>query len=97
MHADVLKILLDSPTTRISAQDPDGWTSLHFATSNNDMRAIKALKDAGAEVSAHDEHGWTPMHFAAKNGYVGAIKALKEAAAHISAQMHTFESLLRIQ
>ena len=86
MHVDVVKILLDARMTRVSAQDPDGWTVLHFATWNNDIRAIEALKEAGADFSVRNNDGQTPMHLAAKNGHVDAIKALKEAGADVSAQ-----------
>lgn len=38
---------------------------LQVAVRNNDVEAVKAAIEEGADVNVHDEEGWTPLMWAA--------------------------------
>jgi ankyrin repeat protein len=72
MHTDMVIFLPEvvDPRSWVSAQNQDGITPLHLATSNNDVEVIKTLFNAGANNSLRDNDGQTAMHLAAQNGHV---------------------------
>ena len=53
---------------------------MHIAAWNGHVKAIKALKEIGADISAKCVNGWTPMHRAAWNGHMDVIKVYMETA-----------------
>ena len=61
----------------IGAQDPNGWTPLHYAARNNAAPAVVALVlDRGAVIDAQDQVGATPLHYAARDNAAPAVVAL---------------------
>lgn len=61
-----------------TARGEGGWTPLHDAALDDDVAAIKALLDAGADVDAKAEEDLTPLHSAAFAGHPAVIRALFE-------------------
>ena len=80
-----IKVLIEvGADTRVK----DKWTSLHWtATYNEDLVAIKALLNAGADPKAKDDDKQTPLHYAAwysKNPEI--VKILINAGADLKAR-----------
>ena len=66
---------------------------MHWAASNGQVNAIKALKEMGADISAKAGDGGTPMHWATSNGKVDAIKALQELGATVLLEVEETRSV----
>jgi len=65
---DVVKALLDTDSSLISARDSDGSTPLHCACWKGHDAVVRLLLDSGADVNAennNDHWGTTPLHAAA--------------------------------
>ncbi|MBD0852572.1 ankyrin repeat domain-containing protein [Maribacter arenosus] len=45
----------------INQCDSNGWTALHFAAQNNDIRIGKLLIDKGASLDLQDKYGNSPL------------------------------------
>ncbi|CEM01491.1 unnamed protein product [Vitrella brassicaformis CCMP3155] len=71
---------------KVNAQDGEGKTALHVATSNNDLDAICRLMEWGAEVNVRDKRKRTPLHFAAIAGHPEAALLLLELGADLNAK-----------
>jgi len=60
---------------------------LFSATSEDDLKRVEALLDAGASVDTKLEvFGWTSLHLAARNGSTEIVNALLKAGADINAK-----------
>ncbi|WP_353278126.1 ankyrin repeat domain-containing protein [Wolbachia endosymbiont (group B) of Longitarsus flavicornis] len=70
----------------IYAQDENGYTPLHHAAANGDVKNAKSLIDNGAGVNAQDKDGVTPLHHAAANGDVKNAKSLIDNGADVDAR-----------
>lgn len=78
--------------------DSTGYTALHMAADNNEIAAINALIEAGADAEAQDQHCWTPLHSAARyNGCSEAVLALlKKHQANVNARDTSGETPLHV-
>jgi ankyrin repeat protein len=47
-----------------SAQDNDGWTSLHRASSRGQVEVSRILIEHDAKMVSQNNEGWTPLHLA---------------------------------
>nr|XP_034311437.1 transient receptor potential cation channel subfamily A member 1 isoform X1 [Crassostrea gigas] len=66
----------------INESDCDGFTALHLAALNGNVKIINLLMQKGARVTrAHDDN--SPIHMAALNGYTKCIRALLGVHANI--------------
>jgi ankyrin repeat protein len=63
-----------------------GFTEMHAAAWNDDVKAIEAIAKRGVSVNVAAESGITPLHSAAMKGKVRAIKALLALGADIEAR-----------
>ncbi|MBR9983861.1 MAG: ankyrin repeat domain-containing protein [Wolbachia endosymbiont of Homalodisca vitripennis] len=70
----------------IYAQDENGYTPLHHAAANGDVKNAKSLIDNGEDINAQDENGDTPLHYAAAENYKESAKLLIEHGANVNAQ-----------
>ena len=85
---EVLEILLDAGAD-VSQRGINDWTPLHYAASQDDVRAIELLAAKGADLNARTriDDGATPLEEAEILGKGAAVAALKRLAASISDQI----------
>ena len=50
---------------------------LQVAVRNNDVEAVKAAIEEGADVNVHDEEGWTPLMWAALHQSLDMVPGVK--------------------
>ena len=53
----------------INSIDSNGWTALHHASYNGDIKSVDQLIEAGANFNAFSNQFKTPLHFAAMNNH----------------------------
>ena len=70
----------------VAAQDNNGLTPLHLASSWGHMDLACLLVERGADVTAQSKHGLTPLHLALKRGYVEVARFLVERGADATAR-----------
>ena len=61
----------------VNTANKDGYTPLHFAAKNNNVRCLNTLVKAGANINAREKkNGYTPLHLAAANGSTECLQNL---------------------
>ena len=60
MNFDIVEKIIHAGTD-INHCDSNGWTALHFAAQNNDVKIGKLLIDNGASLDLQDKYGNTPL------------------------------------
>ena len=63
-----------------------GWSSLHIAAWEGDLKASKTLISAGANVDVKDNAGFTPLHRAIQSGQIGTVQILIAGGADVNAK-----------
>lgn len=53
-----------------NAQDPMGFTALHYAVRAPTLQTIQALLERGADPHIRDRRGWAPLHVAVRNAAI---------------------------
>lgn len=71
----------------INAAQPDGMTSLHWATYHDDTEIVQLLISAGANVKVANRYGVTPLSMACKNGNSTVVEMLLKAGADPNAAL----------
>ena len=66
----------------------DGFTSLHNAIYDNDIKAAIELIKAGADLNIQAEYDYTPLHLAALNKRLEIVQALIAAGAQLDYQVN---------
>ena len=69
----------------------NGNTALHWAVSNDDVRVIDTLVDAGADVDRRNSSGFTPLHHAVLAEQAAAFSALTRRGANPNALVTLIE------
>ena len=75
--------LLKAEPDLISARDGLGETPLHYLAVENQLDAVRALVERGAEVNTLNECGGTPLSEAASLGYLELVKYLLSVGAKL--------------
>ncbi len=73
----------------INAEDRDGWTVLHWASSGSffkDGSVLRLLLELGADVNARTKKGSTPLHKASYYGALEVVSLLLENGADVEAK-----------
>jgi ankyrin repeat protein len=96
-----LQVLLDK-NGNINAQNKAGLTPAHFAARNNNVKAVKALFDRGANTALQDQRGWTPLQLAQAVGsadsekkFYTENKAVAGAGGDPNAKVTTIDMLVK--
>ena len=63
-----------------------GFTDLHAAAWNGDVKKIRELADKGVNVNVASDFGTTPLHSAAMQGQVASIRTLVSLGANLEAR-----------
>ena len=71
----------------VRTAQPDGATALHWAAHWNDLAAVSALLDAGADPDARTDLGLTPLFLAAENAGSEVVAQLLAAGAGAGAAL----------
>ena len=79
--------------TDVNARDAAGYTALHNAAKENDLKRVKALLARGANPKAETNAGYTALHYAIG---VGVAKALLAAGARLDAKSITGQTPLHL-
>eukprot|EP00298_Acanthocystis_sp_HF-20_P023424 c3232_g1_i1.p1 GENE.c3232_g1_i1~~c3232_g1_i1.p1 ORF type:complete len:263 (+),score=75.71 c3232_g1_i1:47-790(+) len=61
-YTNMLPILLKHPSIEINKADDSGWTALHLASRNCNLKGVKILCESGADYNYKNMRGETPFH-----------------------------------
>jgi len=65
----------------INAVDMFGYTPLHYAVINSNVKMVTSLLKWGCKTSIQNQDGFTPLHYAAKNQNLNIVSLLLESKA----------------
>ena len=83
----------------ISAVDVYGYTPLHYASFNADLKActvVRLLLQNSADVNARSKTRDTPLHYASSFGALGVVRQLLEYGADLRAENKDGETALEV-
>lgn len=78
--------LLIKKGANFNAKDINGYTALHHAASNGDMKMVDLLINEGADVNATHDSGYTALHVATPRGNLEMVKFLIKKGADANAK-----------
>jgi len=84
-QTSLVRSLLTANSTLLNAQDSDGRTPLHVATSSGGIDVTRFLLDQKADVNAKDSMGWTPLMIAVSAGFEPLVDELIGSGADVKA------------
>ena len=84
-RVEIIRCLIER-NADAAAQDNNGLTALHMASSSGHMDIACLLIEHGADVAARSKHGLTPLHLALQNGNVEVARFLVERGADATAR-----------
>ena len=58
----------------VNVQDTDGFTPLHFAVVQGQVKVVKCLLEYGANIKSKGKTEFTPLHIAAEKGKLEVAK-----------------------
>ena len=93
---DILKFLLAKGADVSGKTGGNGWTPLIMASGLGNIKAIKALIDAGADINETDNNGNTALIVAAREGRMASVKYLLSYGANINHQNNVGETAHKI-
>jgi ankyrin repeat protein len=77
---DVVRTLLDTPGTSLSARQESGRTALHIASAAGDPDIVALLIERGADATLVDYQGHTPASLAELAGHMDIVEFLQAAS-----------------
>ena len=83
---EVARYLLESGANP-SAQDEDGWTALHFASTKGHTDLVELLLQAKADHAIKDNDGFTALHEAARSDHKEVVRLLLDAGASVDVRV----------
>ncbi|XP_015176425.1 PREDICTED: ankyrin repeat and death domain-containing protein 1A-like isoform X2 [Polistes dominula] len=82
-HSGVISAICNIPKTELNATDQKGQTPMHCACTEENLEAVKALIELGANVNAQDNDGNTPLHVATRMRQIEMVQLLLKVGANI--------------
>ncbi len=74
---DAVEALLEHPDTDPNVQTASGWTPLHFAIRDDQLRVLGTLLDhPDTNPTKRERKGWTPLHLAVYHGKLDMVEEL---------------------
>jgi ankyrin repeat protein len=70
--------------TNINFKDESGWSSIHFAADEGNLKIVEILVKMNIDVNMKTQNKKTPLHLAAEKGYFDISRILIENGAPIS-------------
>jgi len=80
----LFKVLLEKNKNLVYERDSQNYTALHYASSEDNIEAIKLLILAGSDVNAKTNDGWTTLHCACRWNNLLASKLLIDNGADVN-------------
>jgi ankyrin repeat protein len=74
-HVDIAELLL-AKTADGSRRTPNGWTALHFASSNGWTSLARLILSQNVDLNSTTENGWTPLIIASRRKHADVVKLL---------------------
>ncbi|TMW69658.1 hypothetical protein Poli38472_001814 [Pythium oligandrum] len=95
-RVDLVKFLLEQGAdVNAVANEPNGWSTLHFAMVNDSIDVRKFMVGfEGVDINAVDEDGWSVLHAAYKRGDLEIVMILIELGAVKNAVTESGKSVL---
>ena len=95
-NVDAVRAMLATPAGKsaINVAEPDGTTSLHWATRADEGTIARLLVGAGANANAANRYGVTPLSLAASNASADLVEVLLNAGADAKTQIKDGETVL---
>ena len=62
----------------VNYANDDGWTAVHFAANNGQVKIFNYLLKNGADLYLKDQLGHTTLHLAAESGSLKVCKLIVE-------------------
>ena len=69
-----------------NGRNEEGWSVLHWAILQNDLKIVTALLRAGADLNARTKQGTTPLHTAVARDNPTVVRELLKAGADVNAR-----------
>ena len=79
----VFEILANKDKININYQNENGWTALHFACDEGNLKIVEILIKAHAELNLINNEKKTPLHISVSHGYFDISKLLIENNANL--------------
>jgi ankyrin repeat protein len=62
----------------VNAKNKSGWTALHFASSEGQLKIVQCLMEEGANINAEDKSKMTALNLARKNVQLEVVQYLSD-------------------
>ena len=79
---DCVKYLLYEDSSRLTLQDKNGNTPLHYAAKCSQYPITKYLLEHGADITAKNSKGYTPLHISASTTNADIVELLLKAGSN---------------
>ena len=95
-HLEVARFL--ERCTYATARANNGWTPLHVAAEQGNMKVVRMLVEHGVDATARSCDGWTPLHAASSCGSMDSEVArfLIEHGANVTARANDGRTPLHV-
>lgn len=83
---NIVELLLHHLGIEVTSENNQGWTALHRAVENCNLKATELLLNRGADVNCATNSGLTPLHLAAAKGSFDIVQLLVDRGANIDSR-----------
>ena len=80
------QILSIQKTININYKDENGYTALHYACDEGNLKIVEVILDANCNTNIKNIHKQTPLHLSTNRGYFDISKKLIESGAELNVE-----------